>query len=152
MTEFGDGDYEQLLQLRMRLRQFLHWSEAEAAKVGLTPAQHQLLLAIRGHDDPRGPTVGEVAAYLVRRSHTTVSLVDRAESLGLVERRGDSDDHRVVRLGLTGAGAERLSELTALHFEELARLGPRIASLLKGLDPAPPVRTGSLAGPDASEA
>ena len=34
------------------LRRFLHWSEEQAVAVGLTPAQHQLLLAIRGQAGP----------------------------------------------------------------------------------------------------
>ena len=50
-----DADYEDLLTLRTGLRRFLRWSEQQAEEAGLTPAQHQLLLAIRGHTDRRGP-------------------------------------------------------------------------------------------------
>jgi hypothetical protein len=60
-------DYRRLLELRTGLRRFLRWSEQHAEAAGLTPSQHQLLLAIRGHDDPRGPTVGDVAGYLAPR-------------------------------------------------------------------------------------
>ncbi len=38
-------DYENLLAFRVGLRRFLRWSETQARGVGLTPAQHQLLLA-----------------------------------------------------------------------------------------------------------
>ena len=44
-----DADYEDLLTLRTGLRRFLRWSEQQAEEAGLTPAQHQLLLAVRGH-------------------------------------------------------------------------------------------------------
>ena len=49
-----DEDYRRLLELRTGLRRFLRWSESQAEAAGLTPAQHQLLLAIRGHPDPAG--------------------------------------------------------------------------------------------------
>jgi len=121
-----DSAYARLLALRTSLRQFERWSEQQARAAGLTPAQHQLLLAIRGHDDPRGPTVGEVADYLLLRHHSVVELIDRADAAGLIRRRRDPDDHRVVRLHLTAAGAQRLEALSALHLEELERLTARL--------------------------
>ncbi|MGH9036659.1 MAG: MarR family winged helix-turn-helix transcriptional regulator, partial [Acidimicrobiia bacterium] len=57
----GEPDYRRLLEFRTGLRRFLSWSEQQAAAVGLTPMQHQLLLAVRGHPHPSGPTVREVA-------------------------------------------------------------------------------------------
>src|SRR5919108_2566777 len=59
----GDADYQRLLEFRTGLRRFLHWSEEQAQAAGVSPAQHQLLLAIRGHADARGPTIGDVADY-----------------------------------------------------------------------------------------
>jgi DNA-binding MarR family transcriptional regulator len=73
-----------------------------ARAAGLTPAQHQLLLAIRGHGDPRNPTIGEVADHLLLHHNIAVDLIDRADAAGLVSRTRDEDDHRVVRLHLTG--------------------------------------------------
>ena len=40
-----DEDYQRLLELRTGLRRFLRWSEQQAEAAGVTPAQHQLLLA-----------------------------------------------------------------------------------------------------------
>jgi len=51
VTRLADEEYTKLLAFRTGLRQFLRWSEDQAATVGLTPAQHQLLLAIRGKQD-----------------------------------------------------------------------------------------------------
>ncbi len=132
----SDEDYARLLALRTGLRRFERWSEQQAQVAGLTPAQHQLLLAIRGHRNPRGPTIGEVADYLLLRHHSTVELVDRADNAGLVTRARDPDDHRVVRLQLTDAGAERIEALSALHLEELERLALRLPAAWKGLAPA----------------
>lgn len=128
----SDADYRRLLQLRTQLRGFLRWSEAQARSAGLPPTQHQLLLAIRGHDDPRGPTIGEIADYLYLRHHSSVELADRAAQAGLVERKPDPRDGRVVRLALTPAGAAALAKLTELHVEELSRLASYLQKLLKG--------------------
>src|SRR3954469_19720663 len=114
-----DEDYQRLLELRSGLRRVLHWSEDQARAAGLTPAQHQLLLAIRGHDDDRGPTVGDVAAALLLRHHSAVGLIDRAEASGLVVRGPDPGNSSAVRLRLTDRGSRRLEALSELHLEEL---------------------------------
>jgi DNA-binding MarR family transcriptional regulator len=131
----SDEDFERLLEFRDGLRRFLHWSEDQAREAGLTPAQHQLLLAIRGH---RGsPSLKDVAAHLLLRHHSVVELVDRAERADLVSRLTDEDDQRVVRLALTHTGEERLVALAAAHLEELSRLRPRFDVLWNRLpDPA----------------
>jgi DNA-binding MarR family transcriptional regulator len=133
--DLEDADYRRLLQFRTGLRRFLHWSEEQAEKAGLTPAQHQLLLAVRGHDGAQGPTISDVAGYLVLRHHSVVGLVDRAEKGGLVERREDPGDRRVVRLRLTPQGLSTLQKLSALHLEEIQRLAPSIQGLQQGLEP-----------------
>jgi DNA-binding MarR family transcriptional regulator len=133
--DLDDADYRSLLRFRISLRRFLHWSEEQAEKAGLTPAQHQLLLAIRGHEGEAGPTIGEVAGYLLLRHHSAVGLVDRAEKAGLVERLEDGGDRRVVRLRLTPLSARLLQQLTATHLEEIQRLTPRIQELSQGLEP-----------------
>lgn len=128
-----DSDYHRLLDFRTGLRRFLNWSAAQAEEAGLTPAQHQLLLAVRGHSDPRGPTIGDVASYLLLRHHSAVELVNRAESGGLVRRRRDEDDHRVVRLELTDKARARLEHLSTLTIRELSRLVPQISELWKDI-------------------
>jgi len=122
--QLGDPDYQRLLAFRTGLRQFLRWSEEAAATAGVTAAQHQLLLAVRGHDDPRGPTIGDIAGYLLTRHHSVVELVDRAERANLVRRVADDLDQRVVRIRLTPTGARRLEQLSTAHLEELQRLAP----------------------------
>jgi DNA-binding MarR family transcriptional regulator len=131
-------DYERLLEFRTGLRRFLRWSEEQAAAVGLTPAQHQLLLAVRGHDHEVGPTIGEVADYLLLRHHSTVGLIDRAEDAGLVRRVRDDEDHRIVRLRLTALGRRRVEQLSETHAAELARFAPRLRELWEGLEALAP--------------
>jgi DNA-binding MarR family transcriptional regulator len=117
-----DQDFQHLLRFRTELRRFLHWSEERAQAEGLTAAQHQLLLAVRGSADPHGATIGEVAEALLLRHHTATGLVDRAEAAGLLRRERDADDHRVVRLRITRTGAGKLARLSRQHLDELARL------------------------------
>lgn len=125
-----DADYARLLAFRTTLREFQRWSQERAASLGLTPAQHQLLLAVRGHAGAAGPTIGDVSRYLLVRHHTAVGLVDRAQALGLVARVPDPADHRVVRLVLTKDGRARLRSLASQHLEELERLAPALEALL----------------------
>lgn len=125
-----DDQFAQLLAFRLALRRFLRWSEAEAVRAGITASQHQLLVAVRGHRGPAGPSVGDIAGYLLVRHHTAVGLIDGAQAQGLVERHPDSDDQRVVRIGLTRAGRDRLDALGDSHIEELRQIAPLLDALV----------------------
>ena len=132
--DLTDENFARLLELRDGLRHFLRWSEDRAREAGLTPAQHQLLLAVRGHGSP--PSVSDLAGHLVLRHHSAVELVDRAVHAGLVERVHGDGDQRVVRVVLTAEGGRHLQALAETHMEELARLAPRMAALWQGLPEA----------------
>lgn len=123
---FDDADYRRLLGFRNGVRRFLQWSEEQAAAVGLTPSQHQLLLAIRGHDSDVPPTVGDIADHLLLRHHSCGELINRAEIAGLVERQSDPDDHRVVRVTLSDRAVGLLQALSSQHLAELKRLEPSL--------------------------
>lgn len=133
-STLDDADFARLLDFRDGLRRFLRWSDDQAASVGLTGTQHQLLLAVRGHGSP--PSIREVAEHLLLRHHSVVELVDRAEVAGLLERVDDPVDHRIVRLRLTRAGTAKVEALSAAHLEELSRLRSRVARLWDDLPPA----------------
>jgi len=130
-----DADYTRLLTVRTGLRRFERWSAEQAAGYGLTASQHQLLLAVRGHRDDLGPTISQVADYLLVRHHSAVELVDRTEKAGFVTRSRDPEDQRVVRLHLSPAGAQVLADLSTAHLEELAQLTPLFEGLLDELTP-----------------
>lgn len=134
MDELSQEDFTALLEFRAGLRRYLRWSERQAQAAGLTAAQHQLLLAIKGHGDDRGPTIGDLAGYLMLRHHSAVELVDRAEDAGLVARRRDADDGRVIRVRLRPAGERVLVALTRQHLIELRRLAPALEHLAAELE------------------
>lgn len=117
-----DDEYQRLLEFRTRLRLFVQWSKAAAKAHGLTHAQHQLLLAVRGNPDPAGPTIGDISESLMVMHNTAGELVNRTVQAGLITRKRDEQDHRRVRLGLSDRGHEVLRELTAVHLEEVRRL------------------------------
>jgi DNA-binding MarR family transcriptional regulator len=126
-----DQEYSDLLTFRTELRRFLAWSADQAKAAGVTPAQHQLILAVRGFRGRSAlPTVGDLANVLMSTHHATVELIDRAEKAGWVTRRPDDDDSRVVRVALTRNGADLLDLLSAAHLEELARLASMLAHLV----------------------
>jgi DNA-binding MarR family transcriptional regulator len=130
----SDHDYQALANFRYALRTFLRFSEDAAREAGLTPNQHQLLLAIRGWDGDGAPVIGDVAERLQLKHHSTVELVQRAVTGGLIETFVDAEDHRCQQLGLTAEGTRKLTELTILHREELRGFRRQMADLLDRLD------------------
>jgi DNA-binding MarR family transcriptional regulator len=124
-----DDDYAELLAFRTELRRFLRHSEEAAQAAGLTPALHQLLLAIRGAGRQE-PTISTVAEALQVRHHTAVELVQRAERDGLVRRRRDPADQRQVRLRLTARGRCQLEQLTRAHLPLIRTLAQRLSAVV----------------------
>lgn len=128
-------EYETIAAFRSELRRFLRFSEEAARQSGLSPQQHQLMLAVRGMPGREYATIKEIAQHLQLRHHTVVGLVDRMEAGGLVARRPQASDHRVVEVVLTAQGARVLRDLTDVHKEELVRLAgvsSRLAEIIRG--------------------
>jgi len=138
--EVDDVDYELLASFRYALRRFLRFSEDAAYAAGLTPQQHQGLMAIRGFSPPGQITMSDLAERLQVRHQSAVGLVDRLEQRGLLERRTTPEDRRRVNLVVTTEGLALLNRLTAAHQAELQRIGPELHSLLTELIGAPPER------------
>jgi len=127
-------DYRALARFRHALRVFQRFSEDAARAAGLTPAQHQLLLAVKGWAGDEPPTIGEVADVLQLKHHSAVELVQRAAGAGLVETAADPDDGRRQRLEVTDAGEAKLASLSLLHREELRRFRLEMNDVLRELD------------------
>lgn len=134
MQEPTGTDFEHLLAFRSSLRRFERWSEDQARSAGLTHVQHQLLVAVKGHPGGDPPTVSDLADYLLLRHHSTVELLDRAETAGLVRRIADARDGRLVRVRLTAKGERILTELTPAHLVELHSLAAVLNELVADAD------------------
>lgn len=123
-------DYRSLAEFRFQIRRFQHFSEKAARKSGINPAQHQLLLALKGIPAETVPSIGHLAERLFLRHHSTVELVDRLERRGLVRREPGVTDRRQVLVRITSRGDRLLEQLSLIHRAELRSGG---VSLLRSL-------------------
>ena len=130
------GEYEALAGFRYALRKFLHFSEQAARQAGLTPQQHQALLAIMGYPGADRISIHQLAERLQLRHHSVVGLVDRLAGLGLVERSASAEDRRLVFVSLTPQGKAILDQLVDAHKEELRRLSAGLIELLAEIQPS----------------
>lgn len=128
------AQYESLAAFRYALRRFIHFSEQAAETVGLTPQQHQAMLAIKGFPGRDCVTIGELAERLQLRHNSAVGLVDRMVAERLVERELSCEDRRKVLIRLTAAGEEKLENLSAMHRQQLGQVGPELSGLLERLN------------------
>ena len=76
-------------------------AEAAMQRHGLHLGQNHLLAALWAQD---GGAPGEIAAALHVTTPTVVKMADRMTAAGLLTRRRDDKDNRLVRLWLTDAG------------------------------------------------
>jgi len=127
-----EADFAALFGFRYALRRFLAFSAEAAGGVGLTPQQHQALLAIRAGEG-RELIVGALAERLLLRPHSATELVDRMEKLGLVTRTVGQADRRQVTVRLTRKGEQLLNGLSEAHRAELRRLRPLLGELMSKL-------------------
>jgi MarR family transcriptional regulator, organic hydroperoxide resistance regulator len=97
-----------------------------ASESELSLSQYHLLEPLLRAEAPLG--VGELACAAGVSAPTATKMVSGLERDGLVERRACAQDRRVVRVGLTAFGAERMAAKRArirARREELYRsLGP----------------------------
>jgi DNA-binding MarR family transcriptional regulator len=127
------SQYENLAAFRFALRRFMRFSEDAASAAGLTPQQHQALLAIKGFPGRDHVTVGELAERLQTKHHSTVGLIDRLVLEDCVERDVSLTDRRQVFIRLTPRGERMLEDLSAMHREQLRTIGPELRALLQCL-------------------
>jgi len=128
-----DDDYRTLAAVRAELRSFAHFTEKVVQQVGLTPRQHQVLVALRAAEGGE-LTIGQLAETLLLKPHSVSGLVDRLQALDLVDRVPSENDRRSVVLRLTGKAKDLMSSLSLTHRDELRRIRPLLISLLSQLD------------------
>jgi DNA-binding MarR family transcriptional regulator len=137
-SPLSDAEYLALAEFRQALRRFLQFSEQAAEGLGLTPQQHQALLAIRGFGGAAGLAMGELAERLQIRHHSAAGLVARLEAQGLVARRPGTADRRQVYVSLLPKAAALLERLSRPHRAELRRVSPLLLDILGRIGAAHP--------------
>ncbi|KRB82837.1 hypothetical protein ASE00_12520 [Sphingomonas sp. Root710] len=128
----SQADYETLAAFRYELRRFLNFSAQAAKALGMTPHQHQSLLAIRAAPD-RTMTIGDLAEQLFIQPHTASELAERMIALGWLERRASLQDRRRVMLALTPQSEDILAKMSETHRNEVLRIRSTLTGLLARL-------------------
>ena len=126
-------DYWTLAQLRYHIRRFLRAREIAARAAGIEPQPYLVLLQLKGLTGKRAATIGTLAERLQLRHHSTVGLVDRLASRGMVRRRRDTRDRREIVVELRPAGEAVLTKLALQSLRELRTEGPALVRILNRL-------------------
>ncbi len=100
-TEVNKADWELLAQVSQVFRSV---SDAFMDRVDMHRGQSLLLCSLAKAD---GMTQSEIADRLSVQGATVTNMLQRMEESGLVIRRRDSDDNRLVRVYLTDTGRDK---------------------------------------------
>jgi DNA-binding MarR family transcriptional regulator len=125
--------YELLAALRHTLRRFESFSRDAARGAGLTPQQHQALLAIKGFPGRDYVSVRELADRLQLKHHSAVGLVNRLVQRLLARRTPSATDRRRQDVSVTPKGEKLLGRLSEAHLRELRQLRPELRRLLESM-------------------
>jgi DNA-binding MarR family transcriptional regulator len=103
------------------------WVQYLRRTEGISVSQYNILRILRGAR-PKPAKISGVAERMITRDPDVTRLIDRLIKQGLVQRRRDDNDRRVVLVEITGAGLALLSRLD----EPCA---DHIAAAMAGLQP-----------------
>lgn len=126
--KFDKSDYVALAEFRRSIRKYIRFAEVGARAEGITPQQHQVLLAIMGQPNRDWALISEIAEFMQLRHHTVVGLVDRCQASGLVKRATSASDRRKVEVSLTPRGQSILDRLSQRNMKELMALRENLRS------------------------
>ena len=160
-------DYDEILvSLRKIMRAADLHSQRLMKESGLTSPQ---LLVMQAIEKEGKPSTSTLARHISVSQATMTRIVDRLERAGLVRRQKSTQDKRVVNVGLTEAGVEKLEhapeplqaeflrrfrELEAWEQQMLKSSLLRIAKMMdaENLDVAPILQAGAIleSGQDSS--
>jgi MarR family transcriptional regulator, organic hydroperoxide resistance regulator len=122
-------DWELLAQVAQAYRSL---SDTFMDQIGMHRAQATLLCRLFDHD---GMTQSEIAEQLSVQGATVTNMLQRMEEAGLVTRRRDPEDNRLVRVYLTDTGRRQERAITEqfMKVEEAIfdGLGPQDRTVLR---------------------
>lgn len=125
----------------LRTADVLQWRASAMFKQhGLSPTQYNALRILRGAAG-KGLTCREIGERMINRDPDITRLMDRLERQGLVQRKRQAKDRRVIRTCITASGQALLKSLDrpviALNRHMLGHLGKnRLQMLISLLDAA----------------
>jgi len=107
----------------------------------LSDTQYNVLRILRGSsaEEPDGLKCSDIAARLIARDPDITRLVDRLVKRGLVQRKRDANDRRVVRVTITQQGIDLIKPLDQplieTHQSLLGNMPKReLTSLIRSLE------------------
>ena len=107
---FASLESEVLLNLLRTADALARGSEGILKLAGLSPTQYNVLRILRGAGES-GLCSHEVGERMITRDPDITRLVDRLERRGLLARRRDHRDRRVITVRITEAGRRILKNL-----------------------------------------
>ena len=107
---FASLESEVLLNLMRTADALMRGSEGILKLAELSPTQYNVLRILRGAGDS-GLCCHEVGERMITRDPDITRLVDRLERRGLLARRRDHRDRRVITVRITEAGKRILKNL-----------------------------------------
>lgn len=134
--QLSDTTVEEFERAIVRLRRVkMATREHLLGKVDLSESQMHALMAL--HEAPSG-TTGDIAKLLCVTSGAATQTVETLVRRGLIERRHDPIDRRIVRLGLTAEGSQLTTSIVEnrrrYFYQLLAQLEPaEVSAVMKAL-------------------
>lgn len=116
-------DRTHMISYRAIIREAFSKTEEAARKIGINPAQYQLLLAIEYLSENGDVNIQAVSKLLCIQHHSAVGLANRAILGGFVTKRRCNKNRRFVILKITEAGREVINKLEPLREQEELALG-----------------------------
>src|SRR5207245_9217229 len=112
---------------------YLALTDDAPRSVALQPRQYRLLLMLIGLPDGIELPIGNVAERLGLRHHSTVELVDRLETRGLIHRERNERHRSFVFVRISPKGESILRRIVASRKVDLKKAGPILVKALTTL-------------------
>ena len=127
----SEMEYEALANLRYRIRKFRQFSAEAADRLGLSPQEHQALLAIKGLGIGGAMSVSSLAEKLFLTPTAAAELAETLQARGHLTVQ--IKPKRRVRVRLTDQAEELLRRLTPAHLHEIREMAPELMQALRAL-------------------
>jgi DNA-binding MarR family transcriptional regulator len=135
---FTTAETEAMLALHLTSDRLVNEGTRLLRPWDISPTQYNVLRILRGAGTD-GLTCGGIGDRMIQHDPDITRLIDRLLKRGLVHRRRDDKDRRVVITRITQKGLDLLAELDApveeFNLRRLGHLGPeRLRTLIALLD------------------
>jgi DNA-binding MarR family transcriptional regulator len=130
-TSANARDYRTVGLWRVALRDFIHFSNKDMKRLGITLLQYQVLLEIVSCvESKKDMTVGLLAIRLHMRHNSVVVLINQLVRKGHVRRVPSPHDRRSMLLQLTTKGKRTLDKLVHGHSKVISGFLPTLRKAL----------------------